>query len=340
MRRLVVSAPGKLVLTGEYAVLFGAPAMSAAVDRRAVVTISEAPAERETGEVLISTLGYENGLYRFRPDGDSLSWDESQRALSLFALSWLSCRMGSTTGLAIELDTSSFSDGERKLGLGSSAALVSALVAALIEWAGKPEDAAEVAQQTHRWLQRFRGSGVDVATSVAGGLVSFRRLDHTAVEVATVGWPEGLEAAVLWSGTPVSTPSKLAVLEERGRLGIVDTLVAAAEQAADAWGSGEAGTALDATARFTEVLDSFSAAYGLEVFAAGHRALRELADERGLVYKPCGAGGGDAGVVLGTSPGAVEDFVDRAGHEGYVPLPVALGGRSEVKGLTVEWTQG
>jgi phosphomevalonate kinase len=33
------SAPGKLILTGEYAVLFGAPALVMAVDRRATVQI-------------------------------------------------------------------------------------------------------------------------------------------------------------------------------------------------------------------------------------------------------------------------------------------------------------
>jgi mevalonate kinase len=37
-----VSAPGKLVLFGEYAVLFRAPAAAAAVDRRAVVTLRPA----------------------------------------------------------------------------------------------------------------------------------------------------------------------------------------------------------------------------------------------------------------------------------------------------------
>ena len=37
--RIRASAPGKIVLSGEYAVLDGAPAICAAVDRRAAVTI-------------------------------------------------------------------------------------------------------------------------------------------------------------------------------------------------------------------------------------------------------------------------------------------------------------
>ena len=43
MDRIEVSAPGKLILFGEYAVLFGAPAAVAAVDRRAVVTLLPFP---------------------------------------------------------------------------------------------------------------------------------------------------------------------------------------------------------------------------------------------------------------------------------------------------------
>ncbi len=39
-QRITASAPGKLVLSGEYAVLDGAPAICMAVDRRARVTIS------------------------------------------------------------------------------------------------------------------------------------------------------------------------------------------------------------------------------------------------------------------------------------------------------------
>jgi phosphomevalonate kinase len=36
----MASAPGKLVLAGEYAVLDGAPAIVMAVDRRAVVSVA------------------------------------------------------------------------------------------------------------------------------------------------------------------------------------------------------------------------------------------------------------------------------------------------------------
>ena len=39
--RVTASAPGKVVLSGEYAVLSGAPAICMAVNRRATVTIEQ-----------------------------------------------------------------------------------------------------------------------------------------------------------------------------------------------------------------------------------------------------------------------------------------------------------
>ena len=44
--KIEVSAPGKLVLIGEYGVLFGAPAVVMAVDRRALVELRSADGTR------------------------------------------------------------------------------------------------------------------------------------------------------------------------------------------------------------------------------------------------------------------------------------------------------
>ena len=51
---VVASAPGKIVLSGEYAVLFGAPAVCMAVTRRAVVT----GADSADGECHVTTPGF------------------------------------------------------------------------------------------------------------------------------------------------------------------------------------------------------------------------------------------------------------------------------------------
>lgn len=92
-----VSAPGKIMLLGEYAVLEGAPAMVAAVNRRAV------------GRVV--------------PRGRSSPVVEAVLARA------------NAAGLEVEIDTSTFYVGDTKLGLGSSAA-VAVVTAALAKGIG------------------------------------------------------------------------------------------------------------------------------------------------------------------------------------------------------------
>ena len=98
MKARRVSAPGKVILSGEYAVLRGAPAVVMAVDRRAVVTV-------EPGDAEIRCIGLEGRT-------DTLLVD---------------CVLGALgrerPAARFTLDTSAFSDGPEKLGIGSSAAL-------------------------------------------------------------------------------------------------------------------------------------------------------------------------------------------------------------------------
>jgi phosphomevalonate kinase len=59
-------------------------------------------------------------------------------------------------------------------------------------------------------------------------------------------------------------------------------------------------------------LHEFSIDHELGIFDAGHAELVSAADAAGLVYKPCGAGGGDVGVVLADNVAAIAAF---AGNE-------------------------
>ena len=105
---VVASAPGKIVLSGEYAVLDGGPAISMAVDRRAVVTMEDRP----EGQCDLSTPGFE-GKNKYRIV-DAVCG-------------------GSRPAKNIVMDTRAFTEDGEKTGIGSSAALTVALVACLRE---------------------------------------------------------------------------------------------------------------------------------------------------------------------------------------------------------------
>ena len=214
------------------------------------------------------------------------------------------------------LDTTAFFDDGRKTGIGSSAALTVALAAAI----SGSTDVADLAMTAHRRLQGGQGSGVDVATSYHGGVIAFRR----GLPARPCTWPDGLAWRLLWSGRASSTVSSLARLDGPGNRG-GDELVAAAEAVADAWQRDSAETVLRLLARFAVTLERYGVDHALGIFEAGHRALADLSGRRpDMVYKPCGAGGGDIGIVLGTSQAAVDAYAAEAAAHRFRSLDAQL----------------
>ncbi len=232
--RLEVSAPGKLVLLGEYAVLFGAPAVVAAIDRRAVVTLAPAPGSRwqvEAPGLAPATASFELGR-----DG-AVQWIDRELGSASFSLVESLVReltaagtvdVGALPPLALTLDTNSFFEtvvGARaKLGFGSSAALTVALASALVAAASGGELPAADASwlQTlvtlHRQVQGGLGSGVDVAASLLGGSIRFRLDDDRSVaDAAHLTAPDDLRMIFLWTGRAASTGDYLAQLATRRR---------------------------------------------------------------------------------------------------------------------------
>jgi phosphomevalonate kinase len=292
------SAPGKVVLCGEYAVLDGAPAVCMATDRRARVTITDFQGDWHR----VRAPGYSSVEGRFIADAATVSWLQGADEFRIVDAIWRTVGWDGKGHLSIDLDTRAFVDdasGE-KIGLGSSAALSVALVAALSE----SGDVLATAMQAHSEFQRGLGSGVDIATSVTGGLIEYRMDDTTVVPLP---WPEGLSYRLIWTGKPADTRKKLAQLEQAGRRTSRNALLTAAERMATAWSS--ARTVMNEYPGYIDSLRKFSVDHDLGIFDAGHDQLAAAATTAGLVYKPCGAGGGDVGILLGLSDGQLDDFL-------------------------------
>lgn len=321
MTSICVSAPGKVVLSGEYAVLRGAPAVSTAVDRRAVVRI----VATEDNHHCVSTPGYAEGNWRFTADSvGRISWlDERPSAgQGLVESAWRAVHPEAQAGLSITVDTSEFfaTTAGVKLGLGSSAAAMTALVAALDQLQPGKSDVYALSRSAHTALQLGYGSGVDIATSFFGGVIEFRASAQD--EPLRRPWPDGLNFRFLWSGTPVSTKEKIATLGvSDADSASWDSLSAAAAAASAAWVAGDAPRILNEFRRYTDALRQFSVDLNLGIFDAGHAALVDLAASVDLVYKPCGAGGGDIGIVLAgqsdDSKRGLEQFCNKATSAGF-----------------------
>src|SRR5690606_5365902 len=99
----------------------------------------------------------------------------------------------------LELDSSELSADE-KLGLGSSGAVCTAMVAALVTPGLAAEEVVGLCHRAHRRFQGGVGSGSDVFASFHGGLLEVR-----GARACPLPLPPALEVAVLWTGRSAST---------------------------------------------------------------------------------------------------------------------------------------
>jgi degradative hydroxymethylglutaryl-CoA reductase len=294
-----VSAPGKAFLIGEYAVLEGAPALVAALNVHAVAH----PARPELGE---------------KADESSpfvlTALVHAKEALHVHGL---------TPSIAAPIvSTLGFTLGDRKLGLGSSAAVSVAVVGYAFASAGlNPEDArirreiATVAKNAHAQAQGGIGSGGDIYASTFGGFVRVQN-----GEVAHGSVPNDLAIGFFDAGAPARTEH------------LVRQVLAARSQAEESYGEAmrilaQAGeTFLAALARPSAT--NFSAlASAVELHNRGLALLHEIsrasiltpnllriieeARSLRLAAKPSGAGGGDLAVVFAENEAQLDHLANR-----------------------------
>ncbi len=307
MTQIEASAPGKALISGEYAVLRGAPAICMAVDRRAIVQLRVTDGRRHR----ITAPGYMAGEWYFTAR-DRVEWHGAHPGSSfdLFTAVWSEVFAGEQPTVAFDLilDSQTFHDsaGSHKLGLGSSAAITVALAAALAEFAGRTSDVPEIASRAHRLFQSQQGSGVDLATSYRGGLVEYLMDSGSSQDLS---WPADLGYRFVWTGVPIKTTSQLvkfgAIADDDKSL---QALLVAAHELTTVWRSASTDEIILGLRRYTSRLEALDESAALGIFDGGHSTAARVARDRQLVYKPCGAGGGDIGIVVGGNAEQLADF--------------------------------
>jgi len=315
-------APGKLVLTGEYAVLDGAPAVVTAVDRRAQVTIEPATSCR------VQAQGPDIAPAAFRLAGDGiLDWQPDRAAGDYRLLGAVTATLAQGGALPtdrpfdLRLDTSAFYSGADKLGLGSSAAVTVAACACLQAQAGDAVSA-DAALHVHRAFQNGRGSGADVCCSFYGGTVAVER-HGDELAVAELDWVSDVMLVPVWTGEAASTTAMLARLEAYRAAsptacsGLFDALERAATRAVDACAARDGAGLLAAVNECAIGLRELDAASGIGIYSAAHNKLAAVAAQHGLVYKPSGAGGGDFGIAFGRDSAALAAFTAAVSERGF-----------------------
>lgn len=295
-----VDAPGKLVLSGAYAVLRGAPAVVSAVDRR-VMADTQRPATFRAPEVTagVQLLG-------------------GERALPFY-------------------DADALRSSARKLGLGSSAAICVASLGALLaqDHPGLGEkDLREklypLARAAHR-LAQGGGSGIDVAASCFGGTM-VAHLDLGAPEapprVEPLTLPDDLSIEVWGSRESASTSEfvrrvfQLQEIQPEAFESAMQLQHSASFAALLALRSGSSAAFISALRTQSEALRRLGDLAELPIVPEQLASLAQsLGDDSALL--PSGAGGGDISLYIGPRPSS-NRFRERATEEGLFLVPLAL----------------
>ncbi len=153
---ITVSSPGKIHLLGEHAVVYGKPALLAAIDKRVYVRIKNQERGSKNKNKLLIHSAYGDKLIR--------------QAIDIFKKAF---SLDSLPPIEIEI-TSEIPVGS---GLGSSAAVSAATIGALMKFVKNlwnPFRINELAYEVEK-IAHGHPSGADNTTVVFGGLVWFRR---------------------------------------------------------------------------------------------------------------------------------------------------------------------
>ena len=304
------SAPGKIVLWGEYAVLAGAPAGVMALSNRATIRMAPSPDEH----------------WHFHSEGfvteparcpsDQLPSNPQSTFVRLILARWGYRSLAECANpLSITADSSAFFAAGEKLGLGSSAAVCAATYCALCELTQHSALLSDV-MALHRDWQGGKGSGLDVASAWHGGLIHFQQ-----GKAVSADWPTDLFWQVVWSGNSAKTTDHITHFE-RWRDGADNTplndLAMLSNEIC------KQGPNLSLLTDYCQTLKALDEAAILNIFTQEHSRLGKLAAALGVLYKPCGAGGGDIGIAFSEDPQAIAAFRQQAAANGFLPLDLEM----------------
>jgi hydroxymethylglutaryl-CoA reductase len=183
-------APGKVILLGEHAVVYGHTAIAGSIDRHVAVRVRTARRGRRATPAR---------------HGDRIGIDARTAAA-------LRCAGALLEVDTARLDVSIASDLPPAVGLGSSAAVSVALVRALASFAARRLDDAAVCAAALELEKLFHGfpSGVDNSAATYGGLIAFQR---GSVRRLTALAP--LRVVVALATAPRQTRAVVAALRQR-----------------------------------------------------------------------------------------------------------------------------
>ncbi|MCA2977507.1 MAG: phosphomevalonate kinase [Myxococcaceae bacterium] len=349
-----LSAPGKLFLAGEYAVLWGGVGRVLAVGSRARAFVRRR-ADRRV-ELLL-----DDG----RLSGDTTPlgarWVSTPTAAFHFVARTVDLALRAVAqdapGFSIAFEPSPLVQGQ-KLGFGSSARACVLAAEACRTAMGASFDALKLALVAHASAQGGKGSGADVAACFAGDVVRYRRADvGPLIEAANRGGFGGalraappvdvwrvsaprLPMAYVFAGASASTPALISEVERT---------LAGKDRERFVLQSDALGLSLEETLTRGDFSGTRAATEALQALlfslgptrTEGLERVLALAAATGCVAKQSGAGGGDGCLVfapdVATRDAALASFAARGLFATPVAAEPGLRGEAQPAPELVRW---
>lgn len=348
------SAPGKLYIAGEYAVLEpGHPAILVALDQFITVYLKEAKGQ---GSIRSS---YSNGM--------SIPWtrrnghffiDERENPFAYVAQAvtttehYIEEKGIELSFFDIEIESDLDNKDGRKYGLGSSGAVTVATIKALLLFYKVPfnQDLVyKLAALTHMSI-KSNGSFGDLAASTFGGWTAYSCFDRQWVanareqlslhELVSLDWPDlmiepltpptNLELLIGWTGTPASTTQLVDLLneevhdEEHFYSRFLQDSKECVNNLITAFKSNDLETIQAGIRQNRKLLQQLGKNSGIHIETAPLFDLCEIAEDYHGAAKSSGAGGGDCGIVIIDNTLDAHGLMTEWQQAGIEPLPLCV----------------
>jgi phosphomevalonate kinase len=353
----IIKVPGKLMIAGEYAVLEpGFKAVVVAVDR--YITADIRPSVNN--KLYLPQLGLEDVTWGFRNDG--VFFDSQDERLCFVKNAFdVACKylmekkiMFHPFRLYIKSDLNDPITG-KKYGLGSSAAIVVAIISSILSYHGEfkndldLEKIFKLSAIAHLKTQG-NGSGTDIAASVYGGWLQYStysskwlikeiRREENIINLIKMSWPnlyigrltppKELRLAVGWTQESVGTAPMVEKIESfqdkniecyqeflKESFDSVTGLIGAFE-------TGDVKKAIESLYKNRKALLSLGEQAGVKIETKKIKVLCTIADRFGR-GKSSGAGGGDCGIAFIEGDDELHKLLRQWQEIGITPLDLEV----------------
>ncbi|MEN1967972.1 phosphomevalonate kinase [Lentibacillus sp. N15] len=352
-RSITIQAPGKLMVAGEFAVLEPYHQLVVmAVNRYVYATISAQGENR----LSLMDFGLTDLEWEYNPSKCHVhSSDERIRFVKdamTVVLSYLSENGIPLNNFHLSIKSELDDSSGKKYGLGSSAAVVTSVVAAILHQhlPTKPtkELIFKLAAIAHVKTQGS-GSGADVAASSYGGFLLYRSFqadwlleqytlarsitglvqqDWLYCSVQPIELPDNVHICIGWTGSPASTSKLIPRIRQlnEDHPKCYGQFLQTSEQAVSSFMKGMVAGDVDLLCRGIvdnrHALATVGEHAGVAVETPLLKTLCDLAEKYGGVGKPSGAGGGDCGIAFMPNQEKANQLMKAWQDAGIKPLTI------------------